>query len=183
MVTIGQISITLGLWSWWVPSLYARGHIPLGAWVQPSATNDHHLWSFHKCYLWRLPPNMHQIDLMAVILYIYIYVYIWLSYLRLKYHLYSTFEITVLYAISCYKWPRSCGTLLHFAYRQVSNLTRTKSQHKKDFRTVLRLSLPNPLKPDAKSRMKMQLEQRRQAMLQLHLNDWQFYCLLRCTLY
>ena len=40
-------------------------------------------------------------------------------------------------------------------YRQVSNIRRTKSQHLKDPRTVLRLSLPNPLKPDVKSRMKM----------------------------
>ena len=41
------------------------------------------------------------------------------------------------------------------AYRQVSNIRRTESQHLKDYRTVLRLSLPNPLKPDVKSRMKM----------------------------
>ena len=68
-------------------------------------------------------------------------------------------------------------------YRQVSNMRRTKSQHFKDSRTVLRLSLQNPVKPYVKSRMKMQLEQRRQAMLQLHLNDGQFYCLLRCNLY
>ena len=40
-------------------------------------------------------------------------------------------------------------------YRQVSKIRRTKSQHLKDSRTVLRLSLPNPLKPDGKSRMKM----------------------------
>ena len=40
-------------------------------------------------------------------------------------------------------------------YRQVSNIRRTKPQHLKDSRTVLRLSLPNPLKPDVKSRMKM----------------------------
>ena len=40
-------------------------------------------------------------------------------------------------------------------YRQVSNIRRTKSQHFKDSRTVLRLSLPNPLNPDDKSRMKM----------------------------
>ena len=40
-------------------------------------------------------------------------------------------------------------------YRQVSNIRRTKSRHFKDSRTVLRLSLPNPLKPDVKSRMKM----------------------------
>ena len=40
-------------------------------------------------------------------------------------------------------------------YRQVFNISRTKSQHLKDSRTVLRLSLLNPLKPDVKSRMKM----------------------------
>ena len=40
-------------------------------------------------------------------------------------------------------------------YRQVSYIRRTKSQHLKDPRTVLRLSLLNPLKPDVKSRMKM----------------------------
>ena len=43
------------------------------------------------------------------------------------------------------------------------------------------LSLSNLLKPGVKSRMKMQLEQRRQAMLQLHLSDQQIYCLLWCT--
>ena len=31
---------------------------------------------------------------------------------------------------------------------QVSNISRTKPQHLKDSRTVLRLSLLNPLKPD-----------------------------------
>ena len=40
-------------------------------------------------------------------------------------------------------------------YRQVSNIRRTKFQHLKDSCTVLRLSLPNPLKSDVKSRMKM----------------------------
>ena len=58
-------------------------------------------------------------------------------------------------------------------YRQVSNIRRTKSQHLKDSRTVLRLSLPNPLKADVKSRMKMWSEQGRQAMLQLHPSDRQ----------
>ena len=38
----------------------------------------------------------------------------------------------------------------------------------------LLLSLPNPLKPGVKSIMEMQLEQRRQAMLQLHLSDQKF---------
>ena len=36
-------------------------------------------------------------------------------------------------------------------YRQVSNIRRTKFQHLKNYRTVLWLSLPNPLKPDVKS--------------------------------
>ena len=45
--------------------------------------------------------------------------------------------------------------IFHGTYRQVSHISRTKSQHSKDSRTVLRLPLPNPLKPDVKSRMKM----------------------------
>ena len=38
------------------------------------------------------------------------------------------------------------------------------------------------MKSGIKSRMKMQLEQRRQALLQLHLSDQQFYCLVGCAL-
>ena len=41
------------------------------------------------------------------------------------------------------------------AYRQVSYIKSTKSPHLNDSRTALRLSLPSPLKPDVKSRMKM----------------------------
>ena len=41
-------------------------------------------------------------------------------------------------------------------------------------RLVLELTLHSQLKPGVKSRMKIYLEQRRQAMLQLHLNDPQF---------
>ena len=43
----------------------------------------------------------------------------------------------------------------HEYYSKVSNIIRTKSQHLKDSRTVLRLSLPNLLKPDVKTWMKM----------------------------
>ena len=50
------------------------------------------------------------------------------------------------------------------AYCRISNVSHTKSQNFNVSRPVLWLSLPNPLKPDVKSRMKM-LEQRRQAML------------------
>ena len=49
----------------------------------------------------------------------------------------------------------------------MSNIRRTKSPNLYVSRLVVQLSSPNPMKPDVKSRMKMQLEQRRQAMLQL----------------
>ena len=47
------------------------------------------------------------------------------------------------------------GVSRNFNYRQVSNISRTKFQHLKDYRPAVRLSLPNSLKPDVKSRMKM----------------------------
>ena len=68
-------------------------------------------------------------------------------------------------------------------YRKISNIRHTKSQNLNDSHLVLKSSLPNPFKPCVKSRMKMSLEQRRQAMLQLHLSDRQFHCLLRCVIY
>ena len=63
VVKIGELSTKLGLLSSKFLSLYDRGHIPLGVWVRPSATNDHHLGSFHKGYLWRLLQHMQQFDL------------------------------------------------------------------------------------------------------------------------
>ena len=68
-------------------------------------------------------------------------------------------------------------------YRKLSNITRTNTQNLNVFRFGLQLSLCNILKPSVKWRMKMQLEQRRQAMLQLHLSYQQFNCLLKCPLY
>ena len=56
-------------------------------------------------------------------------------------------------------------------YRKVSNISRTENQNLDDSRLNMQLPLPNRLKPGVKSRMKMQLEHRRQAMLQLHLSD------------
>ena len=56
---------------------------------------------------------------------------------------------------------------------QIPYIRRILSQNLNDSRFVLQFSLPNPLRPGAKSKMKMQLEQRRQAMLQLHLSDQQ----------
>ena len=45
------------------------------------------------------------------------------------------------------------------------------------------MSMPNPLKPGIKSKMKMYLEQRRQVMLQQHLSDQQVYCILNSILH
>ena len=70
-----------------------------------------------------------------------------------------------------------------YTYRKTSSISRTKSQSLKVSCILVQLSSRNPLKPDVKLRMKMYLEQRRQAMLQLHLSYQQFYCLLRCNLY
>ena len=41
------------------------------------------------------------------------------------------------------------------SYRQISNIGRTKSQHLNVSHLVLQLYLPNPLKQDVKSRVKM----------------------------
>ena len=46
-------------------------------------------------------------------------------------------------------------------------------------RLVLQLSLPNSLNPGVKWRVKVLLEQRRQAVLQLHLSDQPFYAYQR----
>ena len=48
-----------------VSSLYTRGPVSMGAWMQPSVTNDHHLWSLHKGKLWMSPQHTLQIDLMC----------------------------------------------------------------------------------------------------------------------
>ena len=68
-------------------------------------------------------------------------------------------------------------------YRKLSNVRRIKSQTLNVSRFGLQFSLRNILKPSITWRMKMWLEQRRQAMLQLHLSDQQFNCLLKCDLY
>ena len=80
-------------------------------------------------------------------------------------------------------WVDFKGSRSNYMYRQTSNISRTKSQNWIASHLILQLSLPNPLKPRVTSRMKMSLEQRPQPMLQLHLSDQQFYCLLRCVLY
>ena len=70
-----------------------------------------------------------------------------------------------------------------YNYRNLSNIRRPKSQNWNVSRLGLHLSLRNALEPSVKWRMKMQLEQRRQAMLQLHLSDQQCNCPLKCVLY
>ena len=47
------------------------------------------------------------------------------------------------------------AALEQISYRQISNIRRTKSQTLNASCLVLQLSLPNPLKPGIKSRMKM----------------------------
>ena len=68
-------------------------------------------------------------------------------------------------------------------YHKISNKRCTKSQNLNDSCLILQLPLPNPLKPGVKLRMTMQLEQRRQTLLQLHLSNQQVYCPLWCALY
>ena len=63
-------------------------------------------------------------------------------------------------------------------YRQISNISLTKYQNLNVSRLALQLSLSNPLKPGVTSRIRMKLEQRRLTMLQLHVSDQHFYCIL-----
>ena len=60
-------------------------------------------------------------------------------------------------------------------YHQTSNISHTLQQNFNASRLVLQLSLPNPLKPGNKSRMKMYLEHRRQATV-IHMEPK--YCWL-----
>ena len=57
------------------------------------------------------------------------------------------------YAV-CYNWTFSVK-LTWWSYRKISNIRRTKFQTLNVSRLVLQLSLPNPMKPGVKSRMKM----------------------------
>ena len=46
-------------------------------------------------------------------------------------------------------------TVAFCEYREISNISRTKSVNLNEFRLVLQLSLPNSFKPGVKKRMKM----------------------------
>ena len=65
-----------------------------------------------------------------------------------------------------------------YMYSQTPNISHNKSRNLNVSCLALQMSLPNPFKLSVKLRMKMWLEQRRHAMLQLHLSGQQFYCLL-----
>ena len=67
----------------------------------------------------------------------------------------ETFLI-VIYNIQNWEW-----SITGLTYRKVYNIRRTKSQNFNVSRLIMYLSLPDPLKPGVKSRMKMSLEQRR----------------------
>ena len=84
-------------------------------------------------------------------------------------------------------WRRmQCFLSTQLPYRsyiaETSCYRQTESQNVFFYRLVSLLSSPNPLKPSVKSRMKMQLEQRRQAVLQLHLSDQQLPTQVRLIL-
>ena len=68
-------------------------------------------------------------------------------------------------------------------YHKIYCTSLTQSKNWNVSRLVLQLSLPKPLKPGVKSRMKMLLLERRQAMLHLHLSNPQSNCTLRGVLY
>ena len=80
-------------------------------------------------------------------------------------------------------WCQQVTEIQKVYYCKTSSISRTKSQSLNVSCILLQVSLLNPLKPGVKLIMKMYLEQRRQAMLQLHLSYQLFYCLLRCDLY
>ena len=113
------------------------------------------LWQSNDC------PSASKATLMNMDKY-----FMWIHYERLHNHNKAKHNKTVCIFLGIYcicvnlvyfKYinPSSQMNISNFIYRQVSNIRRTKFQHLKDSRTVLRLSLPNPLKPDVKSRMKM----------------------------
>ena len=82
----------------------------------------------------------------------------------------------------CCGWsPGICVGMDTGDYRKISDIRCAKSSNLIVSRLVLHLSLPNPLKPGVKSRLKMKFEQRWQAMLQLHLSDRQFCSLILQT--
>ena len=54
-----------------------------------------------------------------------------------------------------FPWATNACAAARAYHRNISNISRTKSQNLNDSRLVLQLPLPNPLKSGFKSRMKM----------------------------
>ena len=77
----------------------------------------------------------------------------------------SIFALLTIRRSWCYnERTYSVFTIWRENHIQISNISRARSQTLNVFRLGLQLSLPNPLKPGVKSRMKMYLEQHRQAI-------------------
>ena len=57
------------------------------------------------------------------------------------------------YYVLMENWSKN--NIFECKYRKISNIKRTKSPNLDVSRLVLQLSLPNPMKPGVKSRMKM----------------------------
>ena len=68
--------------------------------------------------------------------------------------------------------------VMKLQYRKISNISGTRPQILNVHSLGMQLSSCNLLKPSVKWRMKIWLEQRRDAMLQLYLSDQQFNCVL-----
>ena len=66
--------------------------------------------------------------------------------------------------------------MLSFTYCEISNISHTKSKTLNVSCLILQLTLLS-------QEWRCSFKQCQQAMLQLHLSDKQFYCLLMCTLY
>ena len=82
-------------------------------------------------------------------------VFLYFGNLSFSYPAVPSGECKFMHTVEAY-WQRGDDQLqLHKDYRQISNITRTKSQTLNVSCLVLHLSFSNPLKPGIKSRMEM----------------------------
>ena len=104
-----------------------------------------------------------------------------------KFDIMCDMVVTPVVELVMHSWTRitfvTSVSVMCLSYRKTSSISRTKFQNLNVSCIIMQLSSFNSLKPGVKLIMKMLLEQRRQAMLQLHLSYQQFYRLLRCDLY
>ena len=110
--------------------------------------------------------------------------FMWIHYERLHNHNKAKHNKTVCIFLGIYCiWRAGIVCQTSGCALTVKPISRTKFQNLNVSYILTQLSSLNSLTSGVKLRMKMLLEQRRQAMLQLHLSYQQFYCLLRCDLY